>query len=141
MLLGKSGAGKSSILKAYARKYPEVVEDCITKYPAVYIEARLDWDGPELARQIYGATGKPYVPKAGVSAMNTSIVKRLKDHGVQLLIIDEAQCLFESKRYRKSWVALLKAIVDADSTLLLLGGLSSAEIGVFDFWAIRGVLK
>ena len=127
VLLGESGAGKSSILKAYVRRFPEFIEDCVKKYPALYIEARADWDGLELARQIYGKTGQPYVPKAAISAMNTSIVKRLREHGTHLLIIDEAQCLFESKRSRKNYVSLLKAIVDADSTLVLLAGLPHME--------------
>ncbi|MBX9455548.1 MAG: ATP-binding protein [Rhizobium sp.] len=137
-VMGESRAGKSKILESYSRRFPSVVEDDIVTYPVVYIEARADWDSLEFARQIFRATGKQYVPRAGVAAMNTAVTLRLRDHRTTLLIVDDSHFIFDSKRTRKTNVSLIKEIVDAQFCNVLLAGLPSIETAVEHEAQLRG---
>ncbi|WP_160004762.1 TniB family NTP-binding protein [Rhizobium sp. 18055] len=129
-VIGSSRTGKSFIVLSHAVENPPIQTEFGFDHPVVYLEARAEWDASEFGRQIFGKTGTP-APRMSIAALNTLATERVKQTNVQLLIIDDAQVLFEtSGRRQTAFISLIKHLADQRTCNILLVGKHSVETAV-----------
>ncbi|MFB2554055.1 TniB family NTP-binding protein [Ensifer soli] len=139
-VIGAPRTGKSFIAQYYTSLHPPVFkQNGGWKVPVAYIEARSDWDRKEFAKQIYWQTKATALPRLTIASMNSTVTSRLRDMGVRLLIIDDAQFLFDTT-YAKAHThkSMLHHIANAMQCNILLVGTEEVENAIYAEDRLRG---
>jgi len=125
MLLGESGAGKSTIVNTYRKAYPDVELEDRTQRPVIYTSLQPRVTVNDILAGLLEACADPE-PDKGTSR---SLLKRLygltKSLGVQLIIIDEIQHVLPEHTHRRTQEAAdtIKSITDRTGIPFILTGL------------------
>jgi Cdc6-like AAA superfamily ATPase len=100
LLLGYSGAGKTTILRRYGAMFPDVKEGKHGDVrPIVFVEAPKRATPKQLAAAILGALSPGYTPPASwnTEQLVEDICYQCDAMGVQLIIIDEAHHIVDHR--------------------------------------------
>jgi hypothetical protein len=130
-LLGRTRAGKTDIIKHYCNRWqPCHVDDGIA-HPVIYLPVTGETTPQSLAEIIYEATGPGTAPRIKIASLMRNSVARIVRARVELVIIDDAQFLFEgrSKNHRRDFFSVLKQLADTEVLNILLVG----EESIYEF--------
>lgn len=101
LLLGRSGSGKTTIVKRYADRFPATRGPTGSVRPVLYVSLPCPCSIKAMAVTILGALGDPLADKTTTTAsVSRRIIKQLVGQQVGLLIIDEFQHLIDLDRAR-----------------------------------------
>lgn len=91
LLVGPTGAGKSTLVASYARGYAPVVDEVGIRRPVVRATIPTPATVKALATTLLAALGDPRAAYGTVGAMTYRLTNYFRDCGVELLILDELQ--------------------------------------------------
>ncbi|MGY3341523.1 MULTISPECIES: TniB family NTP-binding protein [unclassified Bradyrhizobium] len=127
MLLGKSGAGKTTVLRRYAAQFPDEEREHGDIRPIVFVEAPKGATPRQLAAAILRALEPEYSPPA---SWNTDdILWKIRfvceDMQVQVLIIDEAHHIVDHRKEAglEDAAEFVKSLLNQLRAQLVLSGL------------------
>lgn len=123
-LLGRTRAGKTDIIKHYCNRWPPSHLDDGVAHPVIYLPITGETTPQSLAETIYGATGPGAAPKIKIASLMKNSVARIVRAKSQLVIIDDAQFLFQgrSKNHQRDFYSILKQLADTEVLNVLLVG-------------------
>ncbi|MGM5022190.1 AAA family ATPase [Tardiphaga sp. 367_B4_N1_1] len=128
MLLGNSGAGKTTILRRYAARFPDVTENEHGDIrPIVFVEAPKRTTPRQLAAAILSALSPGYKPPArwNTDDLVSEICFQCDEMGVQLIIIDEAHHIVDHRKDDglEDAAEFVKSLLNRSGAQLVLSGL------------------
>lgn len=123
-LLGRTRAGKTDIVKHYCNRWPPSQDDEGVVHPVIYLPITGETTPQSLAEIIYEATGPGTAPKIKIASLMRNSVARIVRARAELVIIDDAQFLFQdrSKNHRRDFYSILKQLADTGVLNVLLVG-------------------
>jgi hypothetical protein len=99
-ILGESRAGKSWAIKSYVQSLGEIQSETARVPRAVYVDMLGKTSSNDLASDLFRAIHLPR-PRAGSIRMHLDrVVDEIRDHGIELVIIDDAQELLVSRSHK-----------------------------------------
>jgi len=125
LLVGPTGAGKSTLVGAYARGYPPTLTETGATYPVVRATIPSPATIKARATALLAALGDPRATSGTVGTMTYRLTRYVRDCGVELLILDELQH-FRDRDNRKvlenasNW---LKTVIKETGVACVLVGL------------------
>lgn len=127
MLLGKSGAGKTTILRRYASQFPDEELKHGDIRPIVFVEAPKRATPWQLAAAILRALEPEYSPPASWNTddLLTKICFLCDEMGVQLLIVDEAHHIVDHRKEAglEDAAEFVKSLLNRSGAQVILSGL------------------
>lgn len=130
LVLGYSGVGKTALAQQYFRAFPKRVENEKVVMPVLYV-ALTDTSSPKcLVQQILGAMNVTDFNRANtLLQLQSRLLKLLKQHEVQMVIIDEVQeCLPRAHGpARQKIIKLLSWLIDHSQLPFALFGTPIAK--------------
>jgi type II secretory pathway predicted ATPase ExeA len=128
MLLGNSGAGKTTILRRYASMFPDVKENEHGDIrPIIFVEAPKRTTPRQLAAAILNALSPGYKPPASwnTDQLLSKICFLCDEMGVQLVIIDEAHHIVDHRKEDglEDAAEFVKSFLNRSGAQLVLSGL------------------
>ena len=138
LLLGESGAGKSTIVNTYRRSYSEIELDDRTLTPILYISLQPRVTVNDMLSWLLEACGDPEFDKGTTRSLLNRLYGLIKSLGVQLIIIDEIQHVLPEHTHRRTQEAadMIKSITDRSGVPFILTGLPHGSRLLTD--SIRG---
>ena len=131
MLVGAPGSGKTGALRRFENRHPKVQEAERDVYPVLYVEVPPCTTRKALAERILQAL-RAFVPANSTeSRLTEKVRKHLRDQGVKVLVLDEAQHLTNPDRRRLNYEAAdwVKGIAnDGTCSVVLAGVLEAWEV-------------
>lgn len=123
LLVGESGAGKSTILKRFRDQYPPVKEYLRDRMEVVYAEVPASATRIGTMRHILVALGAPPRNRASEAELTGILIHHLREMGVRVLILDEAQHLVHSEtgRFAYDTADWFKTLANAGIALVIAG--------------------
>lgn len=100
LLLGPTGAGKSTLISSYAQRYPRVVTATSVSMPVVRAAIPVPATIKNMLEVLLRALGDPRAANGTIGGMTLRLVSYFKDCGVQLLILDELQHFYDKDNQR-----------------------------------------
>jgi len=96
-LKGRTGVGKSTLLKGYTKRYPSFRKDGVKKVPILYTKVPVGATPKSLASKILLSLGDPIYDQGSENAQTNRLLKFIGDEmcGVEMIIIDEFQHLID----------------------------------------------
>ena len=92
LLVGPTGAGKTTLAASYARKYPAIFTETVTLRPVVMTSTPSTANVHNLIMALLEALGDPGAIKGSIGAKERRLIKYFKETcKVELLILDELQ--------------------------------------------------
>lgn len=91
LLIGRTRAGKSTILESYAERFPPVLTETGRRQPVVLVSNPSTGSINDLATAILEALGDPRADRGTIGNKRYRIKRYFKDCQVELLIVDELQ--------------------------------------------------
>src|SRR6266568_4308170 len=125
VVFGESRSGKSFALQSYEKRFPfEIVENSV-KRPVVYVDTPVDANVRALMEQIAEAIKVPFSSRLNSRGLGAAILRELKLQGVELLIVDELQEIFDLRRQQamKSTQSFLRKILNLRTLNIIVAGL------------------
>lgn len=125
MLLGESGAGKSTIVNTYRKAYPDVEREDRTERPVLYTSLQPRVTVNDILAGLLEACGDPEPDKGTARSLLKRLYCFIKSLGVQLIIIDEIQHVLPEHTHRRTQEAAdtIKSITDRSGIPFILSGL------------------
>ena len=129
LIIGLSGAGKSTVKNQYEGRYPRKDEGDITSIPVLKVDAPAGPTVKNLAEEILVALGDPMAHHGSAEQKTQRIYYFLKMCRVELLLIDEFQHFVENARRNEvarvtDW---LKSLINHACIPVVLFGLPNCE--------------
>lgn len=129
LIIGLSGAGKSTVKNQYEARYPRNDEGEITFIPVLKVDAPAGPTVKNLAEEILVALGDPMAHQGSAEQKTQRIYYFLKMCQVELLLIDEFQHFVENARRNEiarvtDW---LKSLINHARIPVVLFGLPNCE--------------
>ena len=91
LLVGPTGAGKSTLAASYAQRFPPLVSEAGIGRPVVHATIPAPATIKSLATTLLAALGDPRATVGTVGSMTYRLTHFFRDCGVELLILDEVQ--------------------------------------------------
>jgi len=91
LVVGPTGAGKSTLVASYARQYPPLPTETGLSYPVVRATIPSPATIKALATTLLAALGDPQASRGTVGSMTYRLTRFFRDCAVELLILDELQ--------------------------------------------------
>ncbi|KAA2234913.1 TniB family NTP-binding protein [Salinarimonas soli] len=98
VLAGVPRAGKSYVLQRYARDFPNVTGEKGVERPVVYVDLPVDCSKRGFVEALAGALNTGHAAKTNVDDIFGNVLNDLRHQKVQLLLLDETQEAFSTKR-------------------------------------------
>lgn len=95
LITGFTGSGKSTVKREYEARFPQTSERDITRIPVLCVDTPTAPTAKNLAETILIAVGAPMSHRGSAEEKTQRIYHLFKLCGVELLIIDEFQQIFE----------------------------------------------
>jgi type II secretory pathway predicted ATPase ExeA len=129
MLLGESGAGKSTIVDLYRKAYPAVEVEDRTLRPILYTSLEQRVTINDILAGLLESCGDPEPDKGPARSMLRRFYGLTKSLGVQLIIIDEIQHVLPEHTHRRTQEAAdtIKSITDRSGIPFILSGLPHGQ--------------
>lgn len=121
-VIGEFRSGKSFLVKNYLQRFAPIEDKGGMRYPVLYVNARKEWDGKELARQVMRKTNRPPRSTGSISDINTLALERMDMLAVKLLVIDDAHALLMRAATATSFFSFIQAAVESRTCNILLVG-------------------
>ena len=123
LLVGDSGAGKSTILKRFWNQHAVVSEELRERMDVVYSEVPAAATRPGTMRAILTALGVGVSSRATEADLTRILVHHLRGMGVRVLILDEAQHLVdrETGRFAYATADWFKSLANSGIALVIAG--------------------
>ena len=96
-LEGPTGAGKTTLIKDYARQFPRHETGPATLIPVFYLETPSPVTVKGLAQKMLEELGDPAAHKGNQPALNSRLIHLIRECGVELVILDDFQHLIDSE--------------------------------------------
>ena len=96
-LEGQTGAGKTTLIKDYARQFPRYETQTGTRIPIFYLETPSPVTVKGLAQKMLEELGDPAAHKGNQPALNSRLIHFIKECAVELVILDDFQHLIDSE--------------------------------------------
>lgn len=124
-LEGVTGAGKSTLIKAYLQAFPRYETETGTQIPVFYISTPSPVTVKGMAATMLAAMGDPAAHRGALWSINARLIHFLKACGVEIVILDDFQHLVDAKTNRilrevSDW---LKTVIKATNVPFLVTGL------------------
>lgn len=135
-LLGESRSGKTEVIRSFRSNHlPITVDGLGTQYPVAYVQCSDKMSKITLARDIYSATMASSIPSRMPQDSAKHFARtRVKNCGVKLLILDDAQMIFENRRDNTAGImGVMKELLDSRLCQILLVGTTDVYVGLKDF--------
>lgn len=100
VLEGVTGAGKSTLVKAYAENFPRYDDDEGTKIPIFFLETPSPVTVKGMALHMLTELGDPAANRGTLQMMNSRLIHYLNVCKVQLVILDDFHHLIDSETNR-----------------------------------------
>jgi len=125
LITGESGQGKTTLCEAFAAAHPprsELERDVV---PVLHISVSAGASVRDLLYALLLAVGDPFPEKGSVVARTERLIQYARACGLELLIIDEAQHLYDRGRTYTHYLVgdWLKGLIDAICVPVVLVGL------------------
>lgn len=129
LLIGKTGAGKTTIIEKYLEKFPVIDTDERKVIPVFKAELPSKITPRALAQTMLSEMGDPDSDSGNEVALTKRLVKLIKKTGVELIIIDEFQHLLkpDCKKYMDFVSDWIKSLLNNSKVPILLAGTPDAE--------------
>lgn len=121
-VIGEFRSGKSFLVKNYIQRFVPIEDKGGMSYPVLYVNARKEWDGKELARQVMRKTNRPPRSTGSISDINTLALERMNMLAVKLFVIDDAHALLMRAATATSFFSFIQAAVESRTCNILLVG-------------------
>ncbi|PMB27369.1 TniB family NTP-binding protein [Fischerella thermalis] len=133
-LKGETGAGKTTILKSYARNYPRYQTPDGTIVPVLEVTIPSPATVKSVVTKLLWQLGDPAYDKGTISNQTIRLIGLMKDCGVSLVFLDEFQHFIDrdSAKVLKTVSDWLKDLILDTKVPVVLIGLPEAET-VFQF--------
>ena len=99
-LEGVTGAGKSTLIRAYLETFPRYETETGTKIPLFYVTTPSPVTVKGMAATMLAAMGDPGAHRGALWSINARLIHFLKMCGVKLVIMDDFQHLVDAKTNR-----------------------------------------
>ncbi len=96
-LEGATGAGKTTLIKDYARQFPRYETRAGTRIPIFYLETPSPVTVKGLAQKMLEELEDPAAHKGNQPALNSRLIHFIKECAVELVILDDFQHLIDSE--------------------------------------------
>ncbi len=125
LLVGPTGAGKSTLVGAYAREHPPLLTEAGVTYPVVRATIPTPATIKALAIALLAALGDPRAASGTVGSMTYRLTRFFRDCRVELLILDEVQHFRDrdSRRVLENASNWLKTLIKETGVACVLVGL------------------
>jgi len=125
LVVGPTGAGKSTLVGSYAREHPAVLTETGTTYPVVTATIPSPATIKSLAMVLLAALGDPRATSGTVGSMTYRLTRYFRDCQVELLILDEVQHFRDrdSRRVLENASNWLKTLIKETGVACVLVGL------------------
>ncbi len=125
LVVGPTGAGKSTLVATYARERPAVLTESGITYPVVRATIPTPATVKALAMVLLAALGDPRATSGTVGAMTYRLMHYFRDCRVELLILDEVQHFRDrdSRRVLENASNWLKTLIKETGVACVLVGL------------------
>lgn len=125
VVFGDTRSGKTFAQKHYADRYPSVTTEFGLKRPVIYVDTPVDATVRALMEQIAEAIGLPFSSRQNTRGLGAAILRELKLQGIELLIIDELQEIFDLRRKQamKATQSFLRKILNLRTLNIVVAGL------------------
>ncbi|MAT96865.1 MAG: hypothetical protein CL608_06955 [Anaerolineaceae bacterium] len=125
VLEGVTGAGKSTLVKAYAENFPPYDNDEGTKIPVFYLETPSPVTVKGMALHMLAELGDPAADRGTLQVMNSRLIHYLSVCEVQLVILDDFHHLIDSETNR-----ILATVSDWLKVLIKETGIPFLVVGI-----------
>lgn len=128
MLVGESGSGKTALLRRFCLEHPMRQEPERDVHPVLYVEVPPKTSRKALAERILAALGASVPSNATEIRLTARAIDHLKEQGVRVLILDEAQHLVIPEKRRLNYEAAdwVKGVANAGACAVVLAGVPDA---------------
>lgn len=125
LVQGDTGAGKTTIMKLYARDYPRTITEDGSLIPVLCASVPVPATCKSLASALLTAIGDPVAEKGTQISQTNRLKKYFQACNVELLILDEFQHFQDrdSKKVLKTVSDWLKLLMDQTRVPIVLAGL------------------
>jgi len=129
LLIGETGAGKTTIIEKYLEKFPAFDTDERKVIPVFKSELPSKITPRALAQTMLSEMGDPDPDSGNEVALTRRLVKLIKETGVELIIIDEFQHLLkpDCKKYMDFVSNWIKSLLNNAKVPILLAGTPDSE--------------
>lgn len=128
MLVGDPGSGKTALLRRFCLRHPMRQEPERDVHPALYVEVPPKTSRKALAERILAALGASVPSNATEIKLTARALDHLREQGVRVLILDEAQHLVIPEKRRLNYEAAdwVKGVANAGACAVVLAGVPDA---------------
>jgi hypothetical protein len=128
MFTGRTGTGKSKTLRYYAAQFPPEDTGDRTIRRVLYVPLPPGADRFSMQRRVMAALGVPILRNRTADQLSLDIRYHLVEQGVELLILDEANHLVDTRTNKTQFLAadVLKELASWNCCQMVFGGLASA---------------
>jgi hypothetical protein len=125
LVVGPTGAGKSTLVATYAREHPAVLTESGITYPVVRATIPTPATIKALAMVLLAALGDPRATSGTVGSMTYRLTHYFRDCKVELLILDEVQYFRDrdNRRVLENASNWLKTLIKETGVACVLVGL------------------
>src|SRR5215207_6293391 len=125
LILGDTGAGKTTVVKLYMRSHPRIVTEEATVVPVLYASVPVPATCKSLVTALLSAIGDPAAVKGSQISQTLRLKRYLDACCVELLILDEFQHFQDrdSHKVLKTVSDWLKLLMDETGVPIVLTGL------------------
>jgi energy-coupling factor transporter ATP-binding protein EcfA2 len=125
LLVGPTGAGKSTLVASYAQQYPPLVRETGIGRPVVRATIPAPATIKTMATTLLAALGDPRAAQGTIGSMTYRLTNLFRDCGVELLILDEVQHFHDrdSQKVLENASNWLKTLIKETGVACVLVGL------------------
>ncbi|HEY9204986.1 MAG TPA: TniB family NTP-binding protein [Candidatus Methanoperedens sp.] len=126
---GTTGAGKTTVSREYAKKYPQIEEGEITKVPVLMATIPSPATEKGMVTKILYAIGDPLAETGSKAVQTIRLMRLIKKCGVELIILDEFQHFIDrdSEKVLRTVTDWLKVLIEDTGVPLVLLGLNGGS--------------
>ena len=122
---GQTGAGKSTLVRAYANAFPPVEMETGRKMPVFYLEVPASVTIKGLASTMLSRLGDPGAHKGSLWAFNDRLPPLIEKMGIEIIILDEFQHLIETRTNK-----VMRDVSDWLKSLIKQTGIPCVVVGI-----------
>lgn len=129
-ILGPSRVGKSWAVKAYCNSLGEVDGDEAVMARAIYVDCNKRWTPLVFAQALADAAGVRRKGRASAAALLDLVKGDVVEHGVELVVIDDAQWMFANPHAADQVKGFVIGLAEARSCNVVLVGTEPIDLVV-----------